>query len=166
MKASFYNLSILLFLVTFLTGCFNKQVGEPVLISIPNSPGQLSYNETGIDDNPQEYSKLTAEDKVRLADIPLIEDCDPQLLKMAPSAERKYTLICNSSFSMEDTINYYRAEMDYLGWKEDLFFIGKKSVLIFKKPSKICIVSLQKNIYQNKGNTNITIFVGPRSIYE
>lgn len=165
MKVFFYNLSILFLITTLLSGCLNKQITIPVLVDSMSSASHISAPAVDID-NLQGYAELSQEDRVRLADIPFIEDCEPKLLEIVPSAERKYILTCNSNFSSEDTINYYRAEMDYLGWKEDLFFIGKKSALIFKKPSKICIVSLQEANYQNKYKTNTTLFVGPRSIYE
>lgn len=105
---------------------------------------------------------LTLEDKARLSDIPFIQDCEPELISGSVSSiERKYVLACSSNLKMQQVIDYYRAEMDYLGWREELIISAGRSCLVFKKPSKDCIIFIQ----DKEMLLGITLFVGPRSIY-
>lgn len=141
-------------LIGLMTGCkkpfdIYKQINpEPI-----NNPSNINLENT---------TGLTLEDKARLADIPFIHDCEPRLVS-GPGAlkERKYILACKSNFKLEDTVNYYRAEMDYLGWKEELIVFAGRSCLVFRKPSKDCIIFIQNN----NSHLDITMFISPRWIH-
>lgn len=60
---------------------------------------------------------------------------------------------------VQSIINFYRIAMPRENWKPRGGFNAKKTVLIFEKPDKTCVI----NIYENLFRTYVEVYLAPLS---
>lgn len=72
-------------------------------------------------------------------------------------SDKKFILKFKSKLAQFDLIAFYRCEMEYLGWQEDAAVNGHESILLFSKPSKICMIFFNSSITKNITETSLFI---------
>lgn len=103
----------------------------------------------------------------KLDDIPF--PCQASFISSPFSAESTEQKIIKfyTQMSLALVINFYRQNMEFFGWKEDISYndenllaYHEEGLLSFKKPDRWCIVSIRP---QNKKNTLVVVFIGKRT---
>ena len=94
-----------------------------------------------------------------LVDIPI-----PVIAKVESAScdnEGSIKFTYNSTLSCNELSNFYKEEMERLGWKQESSFIGNEILFCFKKPSKSCIVSMRptKNSWEKSKSIKVSLFI-------
>ncbi len=126
-------------LLLFLTSCAPKQA-----VSIQSRKRETTQI-------------LTDEERARLHDIAFPEDVRPEKL-VSQSGQTILTYISKSS--VQELFDFYRTDMEYIGWDLVTAFKADESCLIFEKPAKRCIVTTRSD--EMAGQTRVILFIGPR----
>ncbi len=135
----FYSTLFCTTLLLFLTSCAPKQA-----VSIQSRKRETTQI-------------LTDEERARLHDIAFPVDVRPE--KLASQAGQGILTYISKS-SVKELFDFYRADMDYIGWDLVAAFKAEESCLIFEKPTKRCIVTIRPD--EIRAPTRVVLFIGPR----
>jgi hypothetical protein len=90
--------------------------------------------------------------EARLTDIPI-----PLLVESQSASCSKngagMCLVYKTSMSDLDLISFYKKEMERFGWVQNLLFEGSEVLMVFRKPSRFCSLSLRptkKTFFKSK----------------
>ncbi len=131
-----YKQVFLLLLLCSLSGCVKKTV-------VVSSSSQ------------EDTSILTAEERARLHDLSFPLAVEPRKVCFE---EGKMVLSFETEQSKAEIINFYRTDMECLGWKRDFIIEAESSCLLFVKPSKVCIITIT-----SERNRKVTLYYGPKN---
>jgi hypothetical protein len=138
-------------LLLWLPGCSYRFFQEkPILRDEPGmtlAPAQLA-----------DTSSAAFVDEARLYDIFFPVAKHP--VKLCLEDERKLVVCYLCELSSTDISALYRTGMECLGWDETIMFQTDQSCLIFEKPSKLCIVIIQKD--QDSLLQKVSLYMGPK----
>lgn len=160
-------------LLLLCTGCYNKARSHsqgqvtPAVVSVQDS--QIVGTASSVSNALSELSKIRPEqsncayrafvDEAQLADIP-VPDVLLSWYKETLVDPRRHILKYTSNLSVQDCAAFYRVHMEYVGWQEKELFTGNhERCLLFKKPSRIAIITLSTG---KATTTRVTVFTGPR----
>ena len=94
---------------------------------------------------------VTAEERARLHDVSFPLGVDPCKIRF----DEQVVLTYNSPQSLNELIVFYKRDMECLGWKERLVIEADESMLLFEKPSKMCVIVLRKG-------SEVTLWISPK----
>lgn len=103
----------------------------------------------------KDFAEFVRQKEAKLSDVPIPLNSVPLKKYFQEfSSQNKIILGYKTSLSKnnQDTVKnnlygivrFYNQEMERLGWKNIAFFDGFEKLMIFKKPSKFCTVSLRR----------------------
>jgi hypothetical protein len=95
---------------------------------------------------------LTDEERARLHDVPFPLSCS--IHKLSLEAQQSIVSL-RTTLSCTELIDFYRAHMDLAGWQEEGLIEADETCMIFRKPSKDCIITLR----MQEGQMCVVIFV-------
>lgn len=103
------------------------------------------------------YSELQLyqQHEARRADIPLILDVIPLRYEEKGSS---LVIIGTSTMAVKECFDFYKDEMERLGWKLISDFDVRENKLIFQKPYKICLVEFALESSRPQATTLISIY--------
>ncbi len=110
--------------------------------------------------------EIIREREAKLVDIPI--PFNAQALPAAFSHDEQngsYELGYQLSCKADDVEQFYRAEMERLGWNESFSIKGTQTLLVFEKPSRLCILSIhQQPDALSQDYIKLLIFIGRRRL--
>jgi hypothetical protein len=113
------------------------------------------------DDNSQSLVYPVYQDEARCMDIPFPITMDKLYdVRSENTHESQLILEFKADESYEEIIHFYRAEMECLGWHELKVIHGHKACLIFQKPTKMCIITIEKSLH-NCCSHKVVIYISP-----
>ena len=164
----------LVFMLIILSGCGKyiqeeKKIQEPFVCNTKNvSSASLilysdqvvnshSFDETFspfvIPEKKLDYSFLDPQScEARLTDIPVPLLADSQIASCSKDGVGM-CLVYKTIMPVADLISFYKEEMERFGWGQDLFFEGNEILMVFRKPSRFCSVSIRptkKTFFKSK----------------
>lgn len=94
--------------------------------------------------NKAEDAQLVRQKEAKLSDIPVPINSEP-LLKYFKSKTKKNEIILGYKNYMDasSVAKFYNQEMELFGWENVLFFDNIEKIMLFKKPSRFCLVSIR-----------------------
>ena len=156
-------------LLLFCTGCYNKaRSGVSPASTVTQTQEYQGAAVTEIaqitDDKLQSTSAEQSQcayrvffDEAQCVDIPL-----PDKLifwhRETLADSRRHILKYTVALPAHDIAAFYRVHMEYVGWQEREIFTGSEHCLVFKKPSRVTVIT----IAIEREQTCVTIFTGPR----
>ena len=90
---------------------------------------------------------LSEEERARLYDISFPPDVTPERL----SSKEGQVFSCISNKPVTVLFEFYRTEMEYLGWNLVTAIKSEENCMIFEKPTKRCIVTMRAHMNPNQG---------------
>lgn len=151
-KFKIYFILLFIFLLT-LQGCKSFLPTSNIVAQVKNTLQPSEPIEENI------YPLFTDESK--LIDIPFPLNVKLYNLSIEPN-DKKFGIRFTSNSPQFDLSNFYRCEMEYLGWQEKGILNGYESGLLFSKPSKMCMI-LIKSVSYKHNKVEVSLFVFPRT---
>jgi len=99
--------------------------------------------------------------EAKLADVPVPLNVVPLREYFDQScADKKIILGYTSDVKRIEIVKFYNDQMERLGWENVAYFDGRETLMIFKKPSKFCSVSVRVCSHLNgkQEHTKVVIF--------
>lgn len=99
-------------------------------------------------------------DEARLLDIPFPINAGPLLnLGLDEEDQRKIVITFSINQDSEDILAFYRSQMECLGWYETALVKGYQTCVLFQKPSRICVITI--NHFDKSALSEVVLFVAP-----
>lgn len=102
-------------------------------------------------------AELIRQKEAKLSDIPIPISSEPliEYFKFKNSSKGEIVLGYSSSMDIDSVVDFYNQEMEFLGWESGSFFNGIEKLMLFKKPSRLCSISIRdfKNRSRSKKNS-------------
>jgi len=112
----------------------------------------------------RDFIEFVRQKEAKLSDIPVPLNAEPlqTYFQQTSSSKNSCNNICNNiilGYKIADMypkhrdyllniVTFYLQEMERLGWKQVAFFDGFEKLIVFKKPSRFCTISI-RDISQN-----------------
>ena len=91
-----------------------------------------------------EDAQLVKQKEAKLSDIPVPINSDPLLKHFKSQTNKNEIILGYKSYMDASSISkFYNQEMEFFGWESVLFFDGIEKMMLFKKPSRFCSVSIR-----------------------
>jgi len=97
----------------------------------------ISFNDS------KDFSELARQKEAKFSDIPIPFGAEP-IEECFVSSKHMVMLGYKISIMHSEVVKFYMQEMECLGWQSDACFDGPETLMIFKKPSKVCTVSIRE----------------------
>ncbi|MBA3752235.1 hypothetical protein H0X06_05610 [Candidatus Dependentiae bacterium] len=98
---------------------------------------------------------LIDEEKARLHDISFPIGVRPYKIALT---ECQAIIGYSSTDSLENLVQYYTSDMEYWGWEKQSSFLGYEGCIIFRKPSKECVITFR----HESNSIKVIIFIGQK----
>lgn len=88
-----------------------------------------------------EFERLEA----KLVDIPLPLKTllEPQQIAFSAIDATAVMRVYKARLTVDEIVLFYQQEMERMGWRQELFFAGQDSLLVFERPTRSCVVSIR-----------------------
>jgi len=98
--------------------------------------------------------------EAKLVDIPLpiATLLEPKQVSFSAVDATAVMLTYQVKLSVEDLVRFYQQAMERAGWKQEMFFVGPQSLLVFGRPRRSCVISLSPG----KQSTELMIVAGAK----
>ena len=133
-----------------------------VLIFLPSCSKKTSYNSELTKKNSEEFIRLK---EAKYSDIPLpvgFRVIEPKKESLSLSNENSDFICYQVNMSIEQVLDYYRANMESFGWLIDDLSCSQEGLLFCNKRSKCCVVSVRddlKNVGSSIPNCYVYLFI-------
>ncbi len=113
----------------------------------------------------QSNEEVVAELEAKLYDIPLpFNSCNGSLLSSYSSAQDPIILHYTVSGESSELVDFYKKEMELLGWRETASAQGTISFIMFDKPGRWAAFEIKKQaLLDDQEIQELVIFTGQRS---
>jgi hypothetical protein len=98
--------------------------------------------------------------EAKLADVPLPLKTllEPQQVSFSAVDATATMRIYQARLTADELVLFYQQEMERMGWKQLLFFVGQESLLVFERPTRSCVISIRPG----KQSTELMIVIGAK----
>ena len=157
MRIKLYNFFCIASLVVF-AGCAHNKKNKYDAVSKPEDKQRsvcppvvsLSQQEKELDassgwffsDDPDEVAIFQA----KIADIPFPLGATLLSYQHQDAPAHQSLLTYSTHSSIESMVWFYKQHMERLGWRTMTEIAGTEGMLVYKKPHKMCVISLRSNV--------------------